>query len=368
MVRRDYYEILGVRREASEQDLKKAYRRLALKYHPDKNPGDRKSEEKFKELNEAYEALSDSQKRQRYDTYGHAGVSGEGSSGFASRQGGFGDVFGDIFEDFFGGTSGRGRVRPERGADLQYSLRISLEDAVFGKNANIKIPKLENCSTCGGTGAKSAGGIRTCSTCHGTGSLRFQQGFFSINRTCSHCQGEGRVILEPCSKCRGRKKVQRDKTLSVKIPAGVETGNRLRLSGEGEPGSNNGPPGDLYVVLNVSDHPIFTRDGDDLRCDLTITFTQAALGAKVGVDTLTKGKVQLKIPPGTQNGRVFRLKGIGAPNLRGHRIGDQLVEIHVRVPTKLTPRQRELLEEFSKLGGETVSNEEGFFEKVKNIF
>ena len=368
MARRDYYEILGIGREASEQDLKKAYRRLAIKHHPDKNPGNKKAEEKFKEISEAYEILSDSQKRRRYDAYGHAGVSGESSGGFDPRQGGFGDVFGDIFEDFFGGTSGRGRVRPERGADLQYNLRIRFEDAVFGKDANIKIPKWENCSTCGGTGAKSASGIRTCSSCNGAGSVRFQQGFFSINRTCSHCQGEGRVILEPCSKCRGQKKIKRDKTLSVKIPAGVETGNRLRLSGEGEPGSNNGPPGDLYVVLNVSGHPIFTRDGDDLLCDLTITITQAALGATVDANTLTKGKVHLKIPPGTQNGRVFRLKGIGVPSLRGNRIGDQLVKIHVRIPTKLTPRQRELLEELSKLEGESVSKEEGFFEKVKSIF
>lgn len=366
MAKRDYYEILGVGHDASEQDVKKAYRRLAVKHHPDKHRGDKGAEEKFKNINEAYEVLGDAQKRRQYDTFGHAGVGAEGPGGFDFNRGGFGDVFGDIFEDFFGGQTSRGR--PQRGADLQYNFPVEFEDAVFGKEAKIRIPKWESCSDCRGTGAKTAGAIRTCPSCNGAGSVRFQQGFFAINRTCSHCQGEGRIISEPCPKCHGRKRVQRDKILSVKIPAGVETGNRLRLSGEGEPGPQGGPPGDLYVVLAVKDHPIFTRDGDDLLCDARISITQAALGAKIDVPTLVKGKVQLKIPPGTQSGRLFRLKRLGVANLRGHGIGDQLVKVHVHIPTKLTSRQRELLEEFSKLSDESVSIDEGFFEKVKNIF
>lgn len=369
MAKRDYYEILGVKRDAQEQDLKKAYRQLAIRYHPDKNPGSKEAaEEKFKEINEAYDVLSDPQKRQRYDTFGHAGVGAEGAGGFDFSRGGFGDIFGDIFEDFFGGQTGRARVRPERGADLQYHLQIDFEEAAFGKETKIRIPKWDLCSECRGTGAKSSGGIRACPTCNGAGSVRFQQGFFTISRTCSHCHGEGRIISDPCPKCHGKKRVHRDKTLSVKIPAGVETGNRLRLSGEGEPGLNGGPPGDLYVVLTVKDHPVFTRDDDDLLCDVQISMSQAALGAKIEVPTLIKGKVQLKIPPGTQHGRVFRLKGLGIANPRGHRIGDQRIKVHVHIPTNLTSRQRELLEEFSRLSGDPVASEEGLFEKVKNIF
>ncbi|MBI3609460.1 MAG: molecular chaperone DnaJ [Nitrospirae bacterium] len=368
MSKRDYYEILGVARDASEQELKKAYRQLALKHHPDKNPGNKTAEEKFKELNEAYEVLSDPQKRQRYDSFGHAGMGAEGVGGFDFGRGGFGDVFGDIFEDFFGGPSGRGgRVRPERGADLRYNLEIDFEEAVFGKEAKIRIPKWENCPECRGTGAKSSGGIRTCPTCHGAGAVRFQQGFFTISRTCGHCNGEGRIISDPCPQCHGKKQVHHEKTLSVRIPPGVETGTRLRLSGEGEPGAHGGPPGDLYVVLTVKEHPFFTREDDDLLCEVPISIGQAALGAKIEVPTL-KGKAQLKIPAGTQNGRTFRLKGLGVANLKGHRIGDQLVKVGVMIPAKLTARQRELLEEFSKLSGDPAASEEGLFEKVKNIF
>ncbi|MBI3812270.1 MAG: molecular chaperone DnaJ [Nitrospirae bacterium] len=370
MAKRDYYELLGVKRDASEQELKKAYRQLALKYHPDRNPGSKPSEEKFKEINEAYEVLSDSQKRQRYDTFGHAGVGTEGAGGFDFNRSGFGDIFGDIFEDFFGGQTGRtarGRARPERGADLRYNLQIEFEEAVFGKEANLRIPKWEACAECHGTGSKSSGGIRTCPTCNGAGSVRFQQGFFTISRTCGHCNGEGRIISDPCSHCQGKKQIHRDKTLAIKIPAGVETGTRLRLNGEGEPGSNGGPPGDLYVVLTVKDHPVFTREGDDLLCDVPIGIGQAALGAKIEVSSL-KTKTQLKIPAGTQSGRTFRLKGLGIANLKGHRIGDLLVKVHVVTPTKLTARQRELLEEFSKLNGDPAATEEGLFEKVKNIF
>ena len=367
MAKRDYYEILGIKRDASDQELKKAYRQMALKYHPDRNPGNKSAEEKFKEVNEAYEVLSDSQKRHRYDAFGHAGVGTEGRGGFDFNRGGFGDIFGDIFEDFFGGATGRTRARAERGADLRYNLQIEFEEAVFGKEAKIRIPKWETCTECRGTGAKSSGGIRTCPTCNGAGSIRFQQGFFTISRSCGHCNGEGRIISDPCPICHGKKQVHHDKTLTVKIPAGVETGTRLRLSGEGEPGSHGGPPGDLYVVLTVQDHPLFAREEDDLLCEVSISIGQAALGAKIVVPTL-KGKTQLKIPAGTQSGRVFRLKGLGVANVKGHGIGDELVTIRVTIPSKLTARQRELLEEFSKLSGDPVAAEEGLLEKVKNIF
>lgn len=367
MAKRDYYETLGVKRDASEQELKKAYRQLALKHHPDRNPGHKPSEDKFKEVSEAYEVLSDPQKRHRYDTYGHAGLGAQGAGGFDFNRGGFGDIFGDIFEDFFGSTTGRGRIRPERGADLRYNLEVEFEEAAFGKEAKIRIPKWEACSECKGTGAKSSGGVRTCPTCNGAGSVRFQQGFFTISRTCNHCNGEGRIISDPCPKCHGKKQVHREKTLTIKIPAGVETGTRLRLSGEGEPGSSGGPPGDLYVVIGVKDHPIFARDGDDLLCEVPISMGQAALGTKIDVPTL-KDRAPLKIPAGTQAGRTFRLKGLGIANIKGHRVGDLIVKVKVAIPTKLTARQRELLEEFSKLSGDPVASEEGIFEKVKNIF
>lgn len=372
MAKQDYYHILGVDRKASEEDIKKAYRRLALKYHPDRNPGNKQAEGQFKEINEAYEVLSDGQKRRQYDTFGHAGV-GVGAGGFEGfgggfdfGRGGFGDVFGDIFEDFFGTTTGRTRVRPERGADLRFNLEISLEEAVFGKETKIRIPKWETCSDCHGSGAKSSTGIRTCPTCNGSGSTRFQQGFFTISRTCSQCRGEGRIITDPCPRCHGEKRIHRDKTLSVKIPAGVESGSRLRLSGEGEPGHNGGPPGDLYVVVTVKEHPIFSREDDDLLCEVPISFVQAALGSKIEVPTL-KGKATVKIPAGTQDGKVFRLKGLGVPNLKGYGTGDQLVKIRVQIPTKLTQKQRELLEEYARLSGESVSDE-GILEKVKNMF
>jgi molecular chaperone DnaJ len=372
LAKRDYYDLLGVQRDASEQELKKAYRQLALKYHPDRNPGSKPSEDKFKEINEAYEVLSDPQKRQRYDVLGHAGVGPgtEGAGGFDFNRSGFGDIFGDIFEDFFSGPSARGargRVRPERGADLRYNFPIEFEEAVLGKEAKIRIPKWEACTDCRGTGAKSSDSIRTCPTCNGAGSVRFQQGFFTISRTCSHCNGEGRTITDPCLKCHGKKQIHRDKTLTIKIPPGVETGTRLRLSGEGEPGSSGGPPGDLYVVLTVKDHPVFSREGDDLLCDVSISIAQAALGAKIEVPTL-KAKAPLKIPTGTQSGRTFRIKGLGVANIKGHGIGDLVVKVHVVTPTKLTARQRELLEEFSRLSGDQVTADEGLFEKVKNIF
>lgn len=364
----DYYELLGVARNAAEADIKKAYRKLAVKFHPDKNQGNKEAEERFKEINEAYEVLSDGQKRRQYDTFGHAGVGAGGFEGFDFGRGGFGDVFGDIFEDFFGGTAGRGRARSraERGADLRYDLEVSLEDAVFGKDTKIRIPTMESCPDCKGSGAEGPSGIQGCSACGGSGSMRFQQGFFSVTRACSQCRGEGRVITKPCKKCHGEKYIQREKTLSVKIPAGVDDGTRLRLNGEGEPGNRGGPPGDLYVVLGIKAHPVFKRQGDALVCQVPIGLAQAALGTKIEVPTLC-GKASVKIPSGTQDGKVFRLKGLGVPHLRGHGMGDQLVQVRIDVPTKLTARQRELLEEYAKLAGEPVG-EEGFFEKVKHMF
>jgi molecular chaperone DnaJ len=369
MAKQDYYRTLGVERSASEDEIKKAYRKLAHKYHPDKNPGNKQAEEHFKSINEAYEVLSDAQKRRQYDTFGHAGVGAggfEGFGGFDFGRGGFGDIFGDIFEDFFGGTRGRARVRPERGADLRYNLEITLEEVVSGKEVKVRIPRWETCPDCRGSGAKTAIGVRTCPTCNGSGSTRFQQGLFTISRTCSHCGGEGRIITDPCPRCHGEKRIHRDKTISVKIPAGVESGTRLRLSGEGEPGFNGGSPGDLYVVITVKEHPVFSREGDNLLCEVPIGFVQAALGTKIEVSTL-KGKATVHIPAGTQDGKVFRLKGLGVPHLSGHGTGDQLVRVQVQIPTKLTSKQRELLEEYARLSGESVSDE-GILEKVKNMF
>jgi molecular chaperone DnaJ len=364
---KDYYEVLGVRRAATEEELKKAYRKLALKYHPDRNPGNKQAEEKFKEVNEAYAVLSDPEKRQRYDRFGHAGGPG-GFGGFDFGRGGFGDIFGEIFEDFFGDTaSSRSRRRAERGNDLRYNLTISFEDAAFGKDVKIKIPRWESCTACHGTGAKPGSQVKTCPTCEGRGQLRFQQGFFTVARTCHHCRGEGRVIQERCSRCAGEKRVQQERSLSVKIPAGIETDSSLRLSGEGEPGVNGGHPGNLYVVVTVEAHPTFKREGDHVLSENTITIAQAILGAKIEVDTL-KGQASLKIPPGTQAGSVFRLKGLGMPNVRGHGIGDHLVKVSVQIPNKLTRKQRELIEEFGRLNGEKPEPGEGILDKVKNIF
>jgi molecular chaperone DnaJ len=364
----DYYSVLGVTREADEEELKKAYRKLALKHHPDRNPGNKQSEERFKEINEAYEVLSNPDKRRQYDRFGKAGVGAGpgGFEGFDFGRGGFGDIFGDIFEDFFGaGPQGRTRMRPARGADFRYNLEISFEEAVFGTETKIRIPKWESCTDCGGSGAKSRDGIRTCPACRGEGQTRFQQGFFTVSRTCGQCGGEGRVITEPCPRCHGQKRIHRDKTLSVRIPAGVEDGSTLRLAGEGELGHHGGPPGDLYVSLTVRPHPIFERDGNHVLCEVPISFVQAALGVKLEVPAL-KGKVSVKIPPGTQTGKIFRLKGMGVHSSRG--TGDQLVKVRVQIPTKLTSRQKELLEEYAKASGESVGETEGIFEKVKQIF
>ena len=371
VTKRDYYEVLGVGREASDDDVKKAFRKVARQYHPDLQTDQKekkKSEEKFKEANEAYEVLSNQELRKRYDMFGHSnGPQGFGGAGGPDFGGGFGDAFGDIFGDFFGGGRG-GRERPLQGNDLQYNLGLSFEEAVDGKEAKLKIPRWEGCETCRGTGAKSSSDTKPCPGCHGTGQIRLQQGFFSINRTCGQCQGSGQIIAEPCLTCRGQKRVYRERTLSVTIPAGIETGMRLRLAHEGEHGLNGGPPGDLYVAITVKPHPVFIRKGSDIVVELSIDMVTATLGGKVDVQTL-KGKTSVKIPEGTQHDRVLRLKGIGVPSLKRHTAGDQLIRIKVTIPTKLSARQRELLTAFAKeCGTSSDSPGSGLFEKVKTVF
>ena len=342
MAERDYYEILGISREASDAEIKKAYRRLAMKYHPDRNPDDDSAEEYFKEVSDAYEVLGDPQKRQAYDQFGHAGVRG-GAGAADGGFGGFGDIFGDVFSEIFGGARGGGAFR---GADLRYDLRVSLEDAVHGTTTEIQVPTIDTCETCKGSGASPGSQAETCSTCSGAGQVRMQQGFFSIQQTCPHCRGSGKVVTDPCSTCHGRGRVQRRKTLSVKIPPGVDTGDRIRLNGEGEAGERGAPAGDLYVQIEVEPHPIFTRDGRNLHCRVPIGMVTAALGGELEVPTLD-GKVALKIPPETQSGKVFRMRGRGVKSVRGGPPGDLLCEVAVETPVNLTKHQRELL---SQLG------------------
>jgi molecular chaperone DnaJ len=371
VAKRDYYEILGVDKDASDDDIKKAYRKLARQYHPDLQTGDHQkkaAEERFKEINEAYEVLSDQEKRRRYDMFGHAGAQQgpSGFEGFGGFGGGFGDVFNDIFEDFFGQT--RGGTRAERGNDLQYNLELSFEEAVYGKDAKLKIPRWETCGDCKGTGARNASAIKTCPSCKGSGQLRFQQGFFSVSRPCGQCEGTGRIVTEACPTCQGRQRVYRERTIAVHIPAGIESGMRLRLSNEGEHGPHAGPPGDLYVAITVKPHPIFQRKGLDIQCDVPINLVTAILGGKVEVPTL-KGSTVVKIPPGTQHDTVLRIKGGGVPSLKGAQTGDQLCTIKVQIPKKLTARQKELLMEFAKEGGMSMEPDgEGFFDKMKTFF
>jgi len=371
--KRDYYEVLGVNRNASDAEIKKAYRQLAVKHHPDKNPGDKKAEAQFKVLSEAYSVLSDGQKRATYDQYGHAGVDGSAGGGYSS--GGFGgspfeDIFGDIFGDIFNGGGGGGsrRSRGQRGDDLRYNLTVSFEEAAFGTETTVKLPRHHSCETCGGSGAKEGTSPETCSTCRGAGQVRYQQGFFQMTRPCPDCGGSGSQINDPCPDCRGTGRVKDKRNLALKVPAGVETGIRLKLSGEGESGIHGGQAGDLYVVITVEDHPIFTREGRNVICDTPISFAQATLGCEIEVPTL-EGRVKMKVPAGTQSGKVMKLSGKGIPDLQGHRRGDQLVVMRVETPTQLTSRQKELLEEFAKEGGESVNPiSKGFFEKVKEMF
>lgn len=352
MTKRDYYEILGVGKTASDDELKKNYRKIAMQCHPDKNPGDKHAEERFKEAAEAYEVLSDKQKREIYDHYGHAGLTNTGFQGFS----GFDDIFsnfGDIFEDVFGFGHTRGRERTRQtvrsGADLRYDLKISFHDAAFGLNTTIDLEKLHTCHECQGTGAAAGTSPSTCPTCHGRGQVIQSSGFFTISSTCPHCHGQGKFINSPCHTCRGTGKEQKRKSVELKIPAGVETGSRLRLRGEGEAGEQGGPSGDLYVFLQVEDHDFFVRSEDDIICSVPISFVQAALGATITVPTLEDHE-KIKIPRGTQTGRTFRLKGKGIPHLQGYGRGDQIIEVFVQIPKDLTKKQEELLREFEKLG------------------
>jgi molecular chaperone DnaJ len=349
MVRRDYYEILGLPRDARDDEIKKAYRKLALQYHPDRNPGDREAEERFKEAAEAYEVLRDPQKRELYDLYGHEGLRGTGFTGFR----GFEDIFSsfsDIFEDFFGFGSGvrrRGRVYAEPGADLRYDLAISFENAAFGTEIEIEVPKTAMCSVCEGSGATPGTSPSQCPHCQGTGQVTHSQGFLVISTTCSHCRGEGSFITDPCKECTGTGRVKKQKKINLTIPGGVDTGSRLRIQGEGEPGLHGGPPGDLYVVIHVEPHEFFEREGDDIYCQIPISFPQAALGTRVEIPTL-EGTQPLDVPPGTDSGEVFRIRRGGVKHLRGSGRGDQIIQIVVKTPKRLTKRQKELLEEFAE--------------------
>ena len=368
MAKRDYYEILGVDSNADDATLKKAYRKQAMQYHPDRNPGDAAAEASFKEVNEAYEILKDPQKRSAYDQYGHAAFeNGGGGAGFGGAGGGFSDIFEDLFGDFMGGGGG-GRSSHSRGSDLRYNLEISLEEAFNGKQMELKIPTTVECDSCDGSGAEAGSEPVTCSTCQGHGKVRAQQGFFTIERTCPSCQGQGRIIENPCKSCRGEGRMNKEKTLSVNIPAGVDDGNRIRLSGEGEAGMRGGPPGDLYIFLTVADHRIFQRDGQNIHCRVPIPLTTAALGGDIEVPTLDGARAKVSITAGTQSGRKFRLRSKGMPVMNSHSHGDMYIHTIVETPVNLTKRQKELLKEFNDAGKGAHSPEsEGFFSRVKDF-
>ncbi|HSI43924.1 MAG TPA: molecular chaperone DnaJ [Methylotenera sp.] len=372
--KKDYYEVLGVNKDASSEEIKKSYRKLAMKYHPDRNPDNPKAEEQFKEAKEAYEMLSDDQKRAAYDQYGHAGVDpsmGGGAGGFGGA--GFGDAFGDIFGDIFGGGARGQRSNVYRGADLRYNMEITLEEAAKGTETKIRIPVQASCETCKGSGAKPGKSPVTCSTCNGHGQVRMQQGFFSVQQTCPKCHGTGKVIKEEdkCNTCHGAGRVKQNKTLSVKIPAGVDEGDRIRLSGEGEAGVNGGPTGDLYVVVHLKEHEIFQRDGGNLHCEMPISFTTAALGGEIEVPTLG-GSAKMKIPAETQTGGVFRLRGKGIKPLRSSEQGDLMVHVVVETPVKLTEHQKKLLKEFDAStqadAGKHSPRNKSWMDKVKDLF
>jgi len=373
MAKRDFYEILGVAKTASEDEIKKAYRKLAMKYHPDRNPDNKEAEEKFKEVKEAYEMLTNPEKREAYDRYGHAGVDPNSGMGGGFGAGGFGDAFGDIFGDIFGGGRGGRGSGPQvyRGADLRYNLEISLEQAAAGFDTTIRVPSWDKCDTCHGSGAKPGTSPVTCTTCHGHGQVRMQQGFFSIQQTCPKCHGSGKIIPEPCAACGGAGRIKRNKTLEVKIPAGIDSGMRIRSTGNGEPGTNGGPPGDLYVEIHIKPHAVFQREGDDLHCEMPISFSKAALGGEIEVPTLA-GKVSFTIPEGTQTGKTFRLKGKGIKGVRSGYSGDLFCHVVVETPVKLTEKQKDLLREFDRLtnegGAKHSPQSKGWMDKVKDFF
>ncbi|MBP2236045.1 molecular chaperone DnaJ [Sinorhizobium kostiense] len=374
-MKRDLYETLGVGKTADEKELKSAFRKLAMKYHPDRNPGDADAERSFKEINEAYETLKDPQKRAAYDRYGHAafeqGGMGAGfGNGFAGGGAhGFSDIFEDIFGEMMGGRQRRSSGGRERGADLRYNMEITLEEAYTGKTAQIRVPTSVTCEVCTGTGAKPGTSPKTCSTCQGSGRIRAAQGFFSIERTCPTCGGRGQTITDPCTKCQGQGRVTEERTLSVNIPAGIEDGTRIRLSGEGEAGLRGGPPGDLYIFLSVKPHEFYQRDGADLYCSVPISMTTAALGGKFDVTTLDGTKSRVTVPEGTQAGKQFRLKGKGMPVLRSNQMGDLYIQIQIETPQKLTKRQRELLQEFEEISSkENNPQSTGFFSRMKDFF
>ena len=377
MSKRDYYEVLGVTKTSTEVEIKTAYRKLAMKYHPDRNQGEKakEAEEQFKECKEAYEMLSDSQKRAAYDQYGHAGVDpsmrgGMGGEGFG---GGFAEAFGDIFGDMFGGGGGRRGGGPQvyRGNDLSYAMDITLEEAANGKNAQIKIPSWDECDTCHGSGAKPGTQVKTCSTCHGSGTVQMRQGFFAVQQTCPHCRGTGKVIPEPCLSCHGQGRTKTQKTLEVNIPAGIDDGMRIRSTGNGEPGTNGGPPGDLYIEIRVRKHDVFERDGDDLHCEVPVSMITAALGGEIEVPTLA-GKAAIDIPEGTQTGKQFRLRGKGIKGVRASYPGDLYCHIAVETPVKLTEHQRKLLRELEeslkKGGGRHSPSGESWTDRLKRFF
>jgi molecular chaperone DnaJ len=379
MAKRDYYETLGVPKNASEEEIKKSYRKLAMKHHPDRNQGDtaKVAEEKFKEAKEAYEMLSDSQKRAAYDQHGFAGVDPNmrGGAGGAEGFGGFAEAFGDIFGDVFGGRQqggrGQGGRQVYRGGDLSYAMEVTLEEAAAGKDAQIRIPSWDNCTTCSGSGAKPGTKVVNCTTCHGHGQVQMRQGFFSVQQTCPTCKGNGKLIPEPCSACMGVGKIKTNKTLEVKIPAGIDDNMRIRSTGNGEPGTNGGPPGDLYIEIRLKKHDIFERDGDDLHCSVPISFTTAALGGEIEVPTLA-GKAAIDIPDGTQAGKQFRLRGKGIKGVRSSYPGDLYCHISIETPVKLTEHQRKLLKEFDeslKKGGAKHSpTSESWADKLKGFF
>jgi molecular chaperone DnaJ len=369
--KRDYYEVLGVSRNATEQEIKSAYRKLALKYHPDRNPGDREAEEKFKEVAEAYSVLSDPEKRSRYDRFGHAGVGSTAAAGYGAGFDPF-SMFEELLGDFFGfsdifGTTTRRRSQVRRGADLRYDLEITLEEAARGVIRQIHVPRWQICTGCRGTGAAPGSSRIGCPRCGGTGHIRSQQGFFTVTRTCGYCYGVGTVVKNPCSECEGQGRVRQERVLELKIPAGVETGSRLRISGEGEAGTGGGPPGDLYVVIHVRDHEFFERRGSDLQCTVPLTFSQAALGAEIKIPTLLDGEQPLKIPPGTQTGETFTLPGKGMPRLEGGGRGDLNVTVRVVTPTRLSREMRKLFEELARLEEKQQAKTKNLLERFREM-